>query len=126
MHVRDERSVYWKDQSRALLRGYSGADSTHYFCSTYDRITVVRILSWVTYKLSSANLPQVWPLSHSGRYETKGVGPEETILTKFFTRKTGAESMRLTLIAEPCCQGIFVPVTKFSERLNLHQDWLSV
>ena len=93
MHVRDERSVYWKDQSRALLRGYSGADSTHYFCSTYDRITVVRILSWVTYKLSSANLPQVWPLSHSGRYETKGVGREETILTKFFTRKTGAESM---------------------------------
>ena len=74
MHVRDERSVYWKDQSRALLRGYSGVDPTHNCCFTYDRITVVRILSWVTCKLSSANLPQVWPLPHSGRHETKGVG----------------------------------------------------
>lgn len=30
-HVRDERSVYWKDQSRALLRGYSGVVPTHSF-----------------------------------------------------------------------------------------------
>ena len=43
--------MYWKDQSRALLRGYSGVDPTHFCCFTYDRITVVRILSWVPCKL---------------------------------------------------------------------------
>ena len=111
MHVRDERSVYWKDQSRALLRGYSGVDPTHICCFTYDRITVVRILSWVPCKLRLL-------ISHKcGRCLTRGdMGQreqgEEMSLTKFYTRKTAVESMKTELIAEPCCQGIFVPVTK--------------